>query len=436
MTRLRRRVVVGALIAFAVLTVSFQCRCALAERRIIADAQARQLGLQRAWFAQVQLDRARNRVERAVLADDRLTVMTSAGVVHELNALTGESLWTAPLGNPQHPSLGPAANAQFVALLNGSTLYVLDRADGRPVLVRPIGGAPGAAPALAEKYVFVPLATGRIEAYPLGEKKLTPWYYQSFGRAMVAPLATPDSFVWTTDRGYLYVGRSGELGVRFRLETGSEIVAPPAYHQSYVYAATVTGEVFSINEITGARRWKYATGFPVLRTPAAVDERVFVTSEEPVLHCIDAMRGVSLWEVPNITQFAAASSSRVYCTDKFGALVSLDATTGAVSGRMPTGISMNALVNDQTDRVYLVSDDGMVQCLHELGAEKPHYHQPKVSPTEPAAEQTAPTSDITQPPAVEATEPAEEEPAEETEMPEDDSGFGVDEDDPFGAFNE
>jgi outer membrane protein assembly factor BamB len=414
---------------------------AQAAPRLVSDSQARHLGLAREWNAQVRVNAARNEVERAVLEGDRLTVLTSAGLVHEFDALTGRTIWVAPVGNPDHPSLGPAASDKYVALLNGSTLFVLDRADGKPIIVRPVGGAPGAAPAVGQNYVFVPLAVGRIEGYPLGEQKLTPWYYQSYGRAMVPPLATPESFVWTTDSGHLYVGRGGEnLGVRFRLETGSDIVAPPAYGAQYVYVATDDGEVFSMHELTGNRRWKYATGFPIARAPAVVGNKVYVTSDEPMLHCIDAEKGTGLWEAPHIKQFAAASANRVYAVDDLGSLVVLDASNGTVLGRIPTDSSTHALVNDQTDRIYLVSKDGVIQCLHEIGSPKPMYHQPKVQPEapkpteQPAVGATVPsqpsTDEAAEEPADETDEPASEEPAEEMEdaAPAGESG----DEDPFG----
>jgi outer membrane protein assembly factor BamB len=394
-----------------------------AARQLVTEAEARRLGLERAWNAQVRLDPARNEVERAVLEGDRLTVLTTACVVQEFDALTGRTLWVAPIGNPDHPSLGPAASDAYIALINGSTLYVLDRKDGKPVKVRPVGGAPGASPAVGQKYVFVPLAMGRIEAYPINEKLLTPWYYQSFGRAMVKPLATPESFVWTTDTGHFYVGRAEDLGVRFRLETGSEIVAPPAYGAPNVIAATSDGDVFSMHEVTGQRNWKYPTGFSVERAPAVVGKRVFVTSGEPTLHCIDADTGAGLWEAPNVAQFAAASAKRVYGVDDLGAFLVLDASTGALLGRMPSHSSANALVNDQTDRVYLVSPDGVVQCFHEIGAKKPIYHRPKPEDEKPATppSDAQPAKRATAPPAEsaeeeEATEEGgmfDEEPAEE-----------------------
>ena len=438
-TNWRRRTTAVVFAACTILIYGSLSPNAHAARRLSAQDDARRMGLKRAWFAQVRLDPSRNHVESAVLVGDRLSVLTSAGLLHELNALTGETVWIAPVGNPDHPSLGPAGNEQYVALLNGSKLYVLDRTDGRPVKIRPVGGAPGAAPAVSRQHVFVPLLTGRIEGYPLEGKILTPWYYQSFGRAIVAPLATADSFVWATDAGRLYVGRLEDLGVRYRLETGSEIAAPPVSRQPFVYAATVSGEVFAMHELTGARRWKYATGFPVMRAPAAVEDRVFVTSEEPALHCIDATKGTALWEAPNITQFAALSRERVYGVDELGRLVALDAATGALLGRMATDVATNTLVNDKTDRIYLVSEDGLVQCLHELDADEPLDHKPAPTEAEQPAEAAATEpAETTQPQAATPTEPeAKQEPSpfeeetDEAEMPAKESPFGVEEENPF-----
>ena len=418
---LQTSVVAFALPAALIILTALDVR-AQSNRRLVSQEEARHLGLERAWFAQVRLDRARNHVERAVLTGDRLTVLTSAGIVHEFNALTGETLWIATIGNPNYPSLGPAANDKFVALVNGSTLFVLDRIDGRPVKMRPVGGAPGAAPALTRSFVFVPLVNGRIEGYPLSEKIFTPWYYQSFGRAMVAPLATADILVWTTDTGHLYVGYVEEdPGVRFRLETGSEIIAPPSYRKPFIFAASVFGDMFAMHESTGARHWKYATGFTVSRAPAAIQDRVFVTSVEPALHCVDAETGMGLWEAPGVAQFAAASRNRVYGVDDFGSLVVLDATTGANVGRLRGDGSTNALVNDQTDRLYLVSREGAVQCLHEIGAKQPLYHvarEPETPPAETAEGQPADTATTTEEPAADAQMPAETE---------DDDPFGADE---------
>ncbi len=420
-------------------TAAAFCLCAIApcfaERlgsRLTSQEELRNLGLTRAWFAQAQLDVARNHIERAVITGDRLTVLTSAGVMQEFNAETGETLWTAPIGNESYPSLGPTANDQYVALVNGSTLYILDRADGRPAMIISLSGAPGAAPALAEKYVFVPLVKGRMEGYPLSmDNKVKPWFYQSSGRTMVAPLATPESIVWTNNLGNLYVGNSQKPAMRYRLEMGGDIVASPAYAKPFVYVAGISGEVFAMHELTGDRHWKYATGFPIVRSPATVANRVFVTTDEPALHCVDAVTGNAFWHVPHVKQFSAASKTRVYGVDDLGGLVVLDGAKGALVGRIAADFPIKSLVNDQTDRVFLVSDDGLIECLHETAAKQPLHHILKpTSGEKPATPAETPAAK----PAPAAKKPDQPPAAAKPAPPEKPAGdFGVkDSDNPFG----
>jgi hypothetical protein len=117
-----------------------------------------------------------------------------------------------------------------------------------------------------------------------------------------------------------------------------------------------------------------------------VGDRVYVASERPTLHCLDATTGLEKWEAAGISQFAAAGTNHIYGIDQYGAVTAVDATTGAVNGHIQTGETMMALVNDLTDRLYLITGRGLVQCLHEIGANKPlQYGAPSPPPTEKAA---------------------------------------------------
>ena len=421
----RRRGLTLACIATAILLLGGGAASAqrLTHRLLPRDQIAR-LGLTRAWFAQVELDSSQHHVVRAILSGDQLFVLTSAGTLHAIQALTGETMWVAPLGNPNWPSLGPTASKDLVAFVNGATLYVLKRANGQPAIVRRIGGATGAAPAISPTYCFVPMVTGRLEGYPMADAALPPWFYQSHGRAMTAPLVTDMSVVWTTSSGHIYVANSISPGIRYRVETDSEIVASPSYRSPIVFVATYGGEVLALHETTGAELWKFAAEYPIIHSPAAVGGRVFVTSLRPALFAVDGASGQHLWSAPKVAQFAAASHERVYAIDNLNALVVLDAASGALLNRMPTDGRSKALVNDQTDRFYLVSNDGKVQCLHEIGAVTPIYHN---LPAETAPAQTAPVA------------PAAAEPAEPAAAPTD-NPFGIlpaatpaGTDDPFGG---
>jgi len=410
---------------------------------LISQSDAASVGLKRAWFARAAVNPARSQVVDWVLSGDQLLILTDAGVLQALDANTGKTQWITQFGNPNYPSLGPDANDKFVAVVNGSTLYLLDRRSGRIQGQRKIGGAPGAAPALGKDHAFVPTLTGLIEGYPLDAKapEFRKWFYQSYGNTMVSPLVTPHSVVWSTDQGYLYVSGASSPGVRYRLEAGDEFDARAAYQDPLIYAVTRAGELFAIDEEDGILRWRYMTGFPTERAPAAVGERLFLTSEEPRLHCINARTGLPEWEVAGIDQFAAVTKDYVYGVDRFGTIHILNVADGTPVGRITNDGSLKALVNDQTDRLYLISDAGLVQCLHEIGADQPtQYLAPSKSEQPPAEEGQAPADEYPSE-GEPATEPAEEPAegvnpfaagAEEVAPPTEQAApFGTGEEDPF-----
>ena len=384
---------IGRAAILAVLTIAIVAGAPAARAQVssglISQQQARSIGLERAWFARAQVDPAHSTFVRWILSHDQIVLLTSAGLVQLLDANTGQTLWTSDVGNPNYPSLGPAVNDEYVALVNGSTLYILDRRSGQPVNEIRLGGAPGAGPALGKDYAYAPLLSGRIEGYPLHDPKAPSWYYQSYGRALVRPVATPDSVVWGTDAGMLCAGRIHALGVRFRVETTDGFDAAPAYHAPLIYAVTRSGELLAVDEQSGAVRWRYVTGFPTDRAPAAVGDRVYVASERPTLHCLDATTGLEKWEAAGISQFAAAGKNHIYGVDQYGAVTEVDAATGAVNGHIQTGEMMTALVNDLTDRLYLITGRGLVQCLHEIGANKPLQYGPPAPPVAPTEKHAA-----------------------------------------------
>ena len=404
------------LVFLACLTCVAAPACAQLSSGLISQEQATSVGLKRAWYARAQFDPSHSSLVDWILSGNQLLLLTDAGVLQAIDANTGKTNWVTQFGNPDYPSAGPDANDDYVAVINGSTLYLLDFASGRILGDRRIGGPPGAAPAVGQNHVYASTINGLIEGFPLdlSAPQYKSWFYQSFGHILAPPLVTPESVVWTTDRGNLYVSGAEKPGVRFRLETFDKFDARPAYRAPLIYAVALSGELFAVDELKGVLEWRYTTGYPTGRAPAAVGERLFVSSEEPMLHCVDASTGSPKWRSPGISQFAAATKSRVYGVDRYGTIRILNITDGAPIGSIPTGGELNALVNDQTDRLFLISESGLVECLHEIGADKPTYYaKPPADKT--AAEKTESTGTETyhddgqpssQPAAAPAAQPA------------------------------
>jgi len=429
--RSRAALVVAALM-LVVGQANFEAGDARGESPLITRGDAARLGLERAWYAQTPVDPARSRVTNWHLDYDRLYSLTDSGLLTALDAETGTQLWTKSIGKPGVAALGPAANDQYVAVISGSRLYLLDRDTGRLKWSHSLGSAPSAGPALSRRYAYVALLTGRIEGYKLDDPDLQPWYYQSKGRTHLRPTTTGDIVSWPTSTGNLYVSRADAPQVLFRLESNGDIVTSPAEKAPYLYIASLDGNLYSLNENTGREQWRYGTGYAIESSPAIVGDHAYVASLEPVLHAIDAATGLPLWKAPGVSHFAAQGQERVYASDRFGNLVVLDLKTGERLGGLRTAQGTRTLVNDQTDRLFLVDDRGLVQSFHEMGVAEPTWYRQAPSAAPPAAPGVAAEAAATE------AAPAEVEPAPAASespfgAPADEAPEGDEDDNPFDS---
>jgi len=376
--------------AVALVTISAFIAQLRGDTLLVTHDQAARHGFERAWFAQIPVDPARSRVSTWYLYYDRLYGVTDSGIITALNAETGEQLWAKQVGKPGYPAFGPGANSDFLGIVSGAKLYLLNRHDGRLEWVRELGSAPSSGPALSNNYAFVALVTGRIEGYKLDDPAAQPWYYQSNGRTHLRPTATGRVVSWPTTAGFLYVSDADEPRVRFRLETNDDIVTSPAAAAENLYIASLDGYLYCLHELTGEEKWRYSTGYSIHSSPAIVGKQAYVASFEPALHAVDAETGQALWATLGVSHFAAQGKERVYASDRYGNLLVLDAKTGNPVSRMAVAEGLSTLVNDQSDRVFLVNDRGLVQCLREIGATEPTLYRqpaaPEAPPTAPAEE--------------------------------------------------
>jgi outer membrane protein assembly factor BamB len=235
-----------------------------------------------------------------------------------------------------------------------------------------------------------------VIAYRIDQKSAPPISSQSFGRIRVQPLVTYEDakssqeyVVWSTERGHLnfcrVIGATADaLLLKYRLETGAPIVARPAYlppdpkapvaEKGVVFAGSRDGFVYAVREETGDTLWRFSAGQPIDRSPVVVDDRLYVTTEFGGMYCLEAKTSKNLWWAPGIMQFVAAGKDRVYAVDGSGRLLTLSAADGAQLDAMPTENVSMKLTNADTDRIYLISDRGLIQCLHEIGQTEPLEH--------------------------------------------------------------
>lgn len=389
---------------------------------MISETVAAEHGLSRPWFTQVQLDETRGHLQDLVLYEGTLYAQTDKAIIHAIDAETGKTLWWKQVGEPRHPSMTPGADRDWLAVVNGTRLYVLNRFNGDLLYRKDLSETPGAGAALSAQRVYVPLRSGLIVAYrleppidPAQEDKMDlpsaeppmseterreklqlradlydPLFCQSYGHARVQPLVTRESareeyVVWPTDRGLLNVARikrpAGNLmALEYRLETGATIVGRPAYlppnpkvpgDSGLIVAVSRDGFVYTIQEKSGELLWRFSIGEPIVESPAVFEDRVYVSAQLGGMYCLAIKTREDLWFAPDIVQFVAASKTKVYTADRLGRLVVLNAQNGVRLNVISTVNMPIRLLNTQTDRIYLADKRGLIQCLHEVGQTEP-----------------------------------------------------------------
>ena len=460
---------------------------ASAADEIISEAAAQRCGLTRAWVNQAQVDVGRSRLQSLMLYDGTLFAQSSRATLEALDAETGQRLWTKLVGQPGYPSLAPGACKDLVATVNGSRLYVLNRYTGDILYQTSVDGVPAGAPALSNKRAYVPNATGMIYSYRLEpvtdaakelgkidpnwatmtedqkadaakqaeedrrenirlhQEYVPPLACASDGRALTAPVVTTQTrdeefITWVTDKGHLHLGRvdrrsADSLMIRFRINAKGSFNSSPAYmprdakvgSSGVIFAGSSEGEVFAISERDGEIRWKFSIGDPIGDSPVLIGDRLYVTSELGGLFAVGAKSGKQIWFSPDILHFVAAGRQRVYASDKLGRLRILDGRTGSMLDMLPTGGLPIRVSNSQTDRIYLATESGLVQCLHEVEETKPiMYGQSKVATDEEEPVKLPPLKAKTGDGA--APKPAPKPPAKKPapKPKADDGGFGGD----------
>lgn len=403
---------------------------------VVSQEEAERHGLTRAWYAQADVDSSLGNVVDATLQGNTLFVQTSRAQLQAIDAETGQTLWSVSVGNEHYPCSVPGASADYVATTNGSTLYVIDRKTGREAWKKELPHVPGSGPAVTPTHVFVAMVNGTIQGYELKKPKGIPFIYKSNGRVLVAPVVTADALAWTTEQGYMYLMKLADpdhLAVNFRLETNAKIESRPGHWTPFLYSVSLDGYVYAVHEETGRIQWKYATAEPIVEPPVAVNGKVYVCVVDGGMFCLNGETGEGEWYAPTITQFISASPSRVYACDRLNRLIILDGKTGARLDSFAIGGVARKLRNTQSDRIFLTTDTGIVQCLHETDLAQPVvYTPPPLKKEKPKTQQKKLDAEEAQEPAADedagTDEDAafEEAPAEEAPAAEDDNPFGAD----------
>ncbi len=343
-------------------------------RRLTEQSAATQADIQQRILETKQIES-----EIVIHRTPRVTIHTQSadGTLRTIDAETGELRWSIPIGDRQMPSSSPTANDQYVAVLNGARLYVVDVETGKLEFDRSTISAYSIAPAISKELIYAPMISGRIETYPLAADLRNRSIRQIVpaGRTFVRPLVTPHSVCWPTERGYLYVANADTTDIRYRMEARSRIPGQAAYlAPNQLFAASAYGYLFAIEEDTGRIQWQYSSGESFSSSPIAVGQQVFIASDNGMLLAVNAQSGSEEWGAPGVKKIVSIGDKRLYAVGTDGRLLAIDRNSGAVMGAVALGGRERFIANNVSDRVYFLTRDRELICLRDQQSLWPTIH--------------------------------------------------------------
>jgi outer membrane protein assembly factor BamB len=405
------------------------------------------LNLQVGWQTVLPTDGTRDGVFSFQMAGKQVLVQTRSGLVVALDRDSGATLWRARIGKP-YESLQPLGwNAKSVFAAHGSWLFALDRNTGQVQWQYPLPDAVAAAPVADDQQIYLSLTAGQASVYLLppesrretlpaaSSKNFLPQTLEAPARpsalhksssgtttGAVGPLSsaiqasrnvatgprpiflrdfragtglevgallTPFEVLWTGAGGSVMVlPRTPDIPLRpYRFPTEGPISVQPGQWGETAYVASHDGNLYALDIPTGRLLWRFTGGNPIKQKPIVTNDDVYIAPQGSGLHRLDRATGQEYWHNAAAVRFLAANPKFVYAADRSNRLLVLDRARGTQLSAYDGTRDFNVpLANEQTDRLFLAGENGLLLCLHDRGYEAPVRMKDEEEKQFPAAE--------------------------------------------------
>ncbi len=307
-----------------------------------------------------------------------LYTLSSNGMVSAIDADTGIHYWDRVIDSSS-TVVGLGASNDKVAVVIGSRVYCLNASDGRVLWDQQTDYAPGSSPAVSDTHIFVPLANGRLQTYSIDEDGVVSISFFASGFSSARPLITPTGVAWVTDNGHFsFANPKTSTAVSFRLRASNAIVSSPTGKGDMVFVASMDGYVYGVDRTNGTLAWEVTTGSGISSSPVPIGDYLFVVSDTKQLYKLDSRTGLYApgWESPmeGVDKFLGATHKSVFGLDSFNKLVVIDQESGRKTSQITVGDIALVLTNYESDRIYVASDEGLVQCVRDVSSPRPIFH--------------------------------------------------------------
>ena len=240
-----------------------------------------------------------------VLTLDGQLLLASAGrdsALISLDPATGQPKWGAPFVASDHWVASPLVMGDTIyAPNNNGTLYAIKLATGQQAWSLQLGRSLWATPTTDGKLIFVSSLDHTLYAVDPNTQKLA-WKQNLGGPIPGAPLVAADGaaiYVGSFARK-VYALESATGTVRWTADLRDWVWSTPALIGDALYAADISGNVYSLGAPTGKNAWpEVKPDGPITASPVVIPDGVVVATESGSLYAFKP-DGSTLWPPVNI----------------------------------------------------------------------------------------------------------------------------------------
>ncbi|MGB9596554.1 MAG: PQQ-binding-like beta-propeller repeat protein [Candidatus Poribacteria bacterium] len=150
-------------------------------------------------------------------------------------------------------------------------------------------------PIVSDGKLFTTTHSGRVHALDAQTGQWL-WSFQTNGPILHSPAFSDRIVVSASTDGYLYANNSddGNLKWSFFLGQGGAS-ASPMIDEGKVFIGSRRGDFFAIKLENGKMLWQKSFGVPIRQTASYFEGKVYFTTEDMIVRCLDAKNGYLLW---------------------------------------------------------------------------------------------------------------------------------------------
>jgi outer membrane protein assembly factor BamB len=231
----------------------------------------------------------------------------------------------------------------------------------------------------------------RIEANTLESEKIITKPTWAWGLKLITALEHPpvlvnERLIIPQSDGNVVILHRHKAQVADRLPRLGQLGAPVAIAENELYVGSLDCSLSAI-EITPEGpmfHWKYTGDGRMTQKPLPTANDVYAVGDRGDLACLDRASGVRRWRKSGISDLLSATQRSVIVMDRNENLCAFERTHGALLGQWKAQGYRLPILNDQTDRVYLANNNGLIVAMRDVTSQhdvaKLHF------PIRPAAE--------------------------------------------------